>query len=435
MTTLFEATTMSRHVHDAAITTPTSRAKLPVRAKPYFRSIDPNLCIGYIKAKTGGRWIWRVYDGAGRYHQEGIGVADDHRDADGAAFLNYGQACKLARELYTRRYRRRKALPEHPNGLYKVKEACAEYIQYLYAEKKSGPGAERLFKAYVYNHSIAEIVGDDLTLRTVRNWRNEIAKSKPRKRPRRGQVRYLPFDPKNPEQVRRRRATANTVFIYLRAALNRAWRDGAITSDAAWHKLKPLAEADQPRLRYLELFEIPLLLNAATGGLRRLLTGGLLTGARPSELGRLEVRDYHDPSGTLHITRSKIARDRHIVLAEEGQDFFRRISADRTGTDPMFLRDNGTPWKNGNHEQPTKRAVTDAKLGEDVVFYTLRHTYASLSVMNGMPLTVLAKNLGHVDTKMVERHYGHLSMNFVAQTIRTHTPAFGVAIGTFDAVT
>jgi hypothetical protein len=27
--------------------------------------------------------------------------------------------------------------------------------------------------------------------------------------------------------------------------------------------------------------------------------------------------------------------------------------------------------------------------------------------MNGMPLMVVAKNLGHVDTRMVEAHYGH----------------------------
>ncbi|MGA9599978.1 MAG: tyrosine-type recombinase/integrase [Methylocystis sp.] len=48
-------------------------------------------------------------------------------------------------------------------------------------------------------------------------------------------------------------------------------------------------------------------------------------------------------------------------------------------------------------------------LSEPVSFHELRHTYASHAVMNGMPLMVLAGNLGHSDARMVEKHYGHMS--------------------------
>jgi integrase len=48
----------------------------------------------------------------------------------------------------------------------------------------------------------------------------------------------------------------------------------------------------------------------------------------------------------------------------------------------------------------------------------LRHTWASLSVMSGVPLLVVAKNLGHADTRMVERHYGHLAPSYIADAIR-----------------
>jgi integrase len=37
-------------------------------------------------------------------------------------------------------------------------------------------------------------------------------------------------------------------------------------------------------------------------------------------------------------------------------------------------------------------------------FHILRHTWASLAVMNGTPLLVVAKNLGHADTRVVEEH-------------------------------
>jgi hypothetical protein len=45
--------------------------------------------------------------------------------------------------------------------------------------------------------------------------------------------------------------------------------------------------------------------------------------------------------------------------------------------------------------------------------------------MAGAPLMVVAKNLGHVDTRMVEKHYGHMSPSYVADAIRAAAPQFG----------
>jgi hypothetical protein len=46
--------------------------------------------------------------------------------------------------------------------------------------------------------------------------------------------------------------------------------------------------------------------------------------------------------------------------------------------------------------------------------------------MAGMPLMVVARNLGHRDTRMVERHYGHLTADFINEAIRSHAPRFGL---------
>jgi hypothetical protein len=42
--------------------------------------------------------------------------------------------------------------------------------------------------------------------------------------------------------------------------------------------------------------------------------------------------------------------------------------------------------------------------------------------MKGVPLAVIAAELGHSDTRMVENHYGHLALSYVAETVRN---AFG----------
>ena len=70
-------------------------------------------------------------------------------------------------------------------------------------------------------------------------------------------------------------------------------------------------------------------------------------------------------------------------------------------------------------------AVRRARISPAVSFHALRHTWASLAVMAGVPLLVVAKNLGHASTAMVEKHYGHLAPSYIAEAIRAGAPRFG----------
>ena len=38
--------------------------------------------------------------------------------------------------------------------------------------------------------------------------------------------------------------------------------------------------------------------------------------------------------------------------------------------------------------------------------------------MSGVPMGVIAAQLGHADTRMTEKHYAHLSASYVSRTIR-----------------
>ena len=46
-------------------------------------------------------------------------------------------------------------------------------------------------------------------------------------------------------------------------------------------------------------------------------------------------------------------------------------------------------------------------------FYTLRHTYASHLLMNGVDIFTVSKLLGHSSVTVTERHYAHLIMDRV----------------------
>ena len=61
-----------------------------------------------------------------------------------------------------------------------------------------------------------------------------------------------------------------------------------------------------------------------------------------------------------------------------------------------------------------------------MTFHILRHTHGSHLAMNGVPMGVIAAQLGHADTRMTEKHYAHLAPSYVAQTIRANFPVLGL---------
>lgn len=72
------------------------------------------------------------------------------------------------------------------------------------------------------------------------------------------------------------------------------------------------------------------------------------------------------------------------------------------------------------------RTVCDAAKVPRMVFHSLRHTYASTLVNAGVPLVFVAQQLGHANTREVEKHYGHLCKTAKADAVRRLTPELGI---------
>jgi integrase len=86
-------------------------------------------------------------------------------------------------------------------------------------------------------------------------------------------------------------------------------------------------------------------------------------------------------------------------------------------------------WGDGHQQDPMERACECAGIPH-LGFHQLRHTYASLPLMSGMPMMVLARNLGHRDTRMVEHQCGHLLRSYEDEMIEAHAPKFGIETDT-----
>jgi integrase len=416
---------MARTLQDAKLDTRAARLRLRKRREPYWRSISEGLAIGYRKGTKGGTWIARHYTGehGRRYHS--IGTADDVADADGAHVLSFALAQEAARKWFTHLARHDRG--QVRGGPYAIDECLEEYVTWLQEHRKTGESARYRIKSLILP-KLGQIQCDRLTTAEIQKWLRDLAASPARLRTKRDAKKpiFREFDKSDADAVRRRRASANRTLTVLKAALNRAWREGKIPSDEAWRRVEPFEEVDAARARYLTVAEAKRLLNACDAYFRRLAQAALVTGARYGELTALRASDFNPDSRTVHVRTSKSGKGRHIVLNDEGAALFKSLAAGKAGDAILLSKADGTPWKPAHQARPMKEACKRAKISPPVSFHVLRHTWASLAVMAGGPLMVVARNLGHNDTRMVERHYGHLAPSYVADAIRAAAPKFGI---------
>jgi integrase len=425
---------MARTVQDAKIGSRDARGRLKSRGKPYYRQLDRELHLGYRKGKAGGVWVMRWYLGDGAYKAETIGQADDRLDADGWIMLDFAKAQATARELYAQRKREAAGLPTE-SGPYTVKACIEEYLEWFGEHKKSIVDTRHRAIAHILP-ALGERPCAELATTELEKWRNALARAPKRVRTKTGAAqRYgAKAEAGDDDAIRRRRASTNRTLTILKAALNKAWRGGKIASDAAWRRVEPFEGADAARVRYLSIADAKRLINASESDFKLLVRAALATGARYGELASLRVNDFNPDSGTLHVRTSKSGKGRHIVLADEGVTLFAAQAAGRPADALLLPKEDGGEWKSSHQARPMKAACRGARIEPEANFHCLRHTYASHAIMNGASPLVVAKNLGHVDTRMVEKHYGHLAPSYIADAIRAAAPRFGVELSNLRAL-
>jgi integrase len=187
------------------------------------------------------------------------------------------------------------------------------------------------------------------------------------------------------------------------------------------------------RIHFLTVAEQVRLVNVCPKDFRLLVQAGLFTGARESELTRLVAQDFDPENGSVFIEFSKNRKSRHITLTTEAQAFFQDLTAGLEPTAPLFRRTGYSRKDKRNTGEWTRpemtrmmRTVCDAAKIPRMVFHELRHTYASVLVNAGVPLVFVAQQLGHANTRQVEKHYGHLCKTAKAEAVRRLTPELGI---------
>ncbi|MGO9630138.1 MAG: tyrosine-type recombinase/integrase [Xanthobacteraceae bacterium] len=347
------------------------------------------------------------------------------QDADGIAVLDYGQAQKAARDWWRAEARREEG-HDTRQGPLTVADAMAEYLKAY--ERRGGKAVyetQRALETHILP-ALGTTPVAKLTARKIADWHHGLAEKRARIRTKPGRRQNYREVATGPDPVRKRRATANRILTVLKAALNHAWKAGHVASDDAWRRVKPFKAVETALVRYLSEAECVRLVNACQPAFRNLVRGAVLTGCRYSELAGMHAVDFNADAGVITVRESKADKPRHVILTAEGQRLFADLTAGKLGSDPIFTRGDGGVWGRSHQLRPMREACRRAKIKPEISFHVLRHTHGSALAMRGVPMGVIAEQLGHADTRMTEKHYAHLAPSYVADTIRAHFPTLGI---------
>ncbi|WP_353646569.1 site-specific integrase [Mesorhizobium sp. WSM2239] len=389
---------------------------LQARNARYWQGIAVGRSLGiYVSPQGVQLWKARYRSTSGLYKETTLGLASGVDDA-----LSFDQAIAAAEAWFSSDPVRSNAVSRHAvryNGElticpcgdeFTVGHALRDYIEW-----KRMAAAQSHFETVVTlinHHLVPRVANLALAKFTAKDF-HKLCLSVLETPPKYGNRKLGPKRPLadlDPEALRRRKKTMNTLVSILRGAFGLAWENCEIDSDRPVRCLKHLPNFDRPRSVFLSRPECAELVEASRPDLRQLILGALYTGCRVRELTNLRVRDVAQEGYGIYIAPSKTYRPRFVFLPDEGMAFFLSACREKKPDELVFLNADGRQWS--DRYKHLFRDLIDRKgLPRDTVFHSLRHTYASQLVQAGASLAVVAKQLGHADTATVDRIYGHLA--------------------------
>jgi len=377
---------MARRPRASRLENRTNRLKLTPRLKPYdFVTLAPGIALGYRRNKGAGTWVVRVANGKGGNWTKGFAVADDHEDADGDHVFDFWQAQDNAKAL---------ARGTSDNGRpCTVSEALDAYAANLKARGGHANNAKRV-RPHVPPTLAAKPVSL-LTSRELQHLRDGLV----------GRIKN---------------ASINRVMKGFKAALTLAAKhDPRITNSNAWKVgLEALPDAHTARNVILTDDEVRALVAAAhqdNGALGLLVETAAVTGARVSQLARLEVGDLQadrdDPrlmmpssckgKGVKRISRAPVPITPTLTAK------LKQAAGKRERTQPLLLRSDGKAWRpeTSDYREPVIRAVTRAGFDpKAITLYSLRHSSIVRALLARVPTRVVAAQ-HDTSVPMLERTY------------------------------
>ena len=137
------------------------------------------------------------------------------------------------------------------------------------------------------------------------------------------------------------------------------------------------------------------------------------TGMRIAELASVTIDDYNNRVGNTIIITGKGDKERRVTFPDEAIACIdkyiwteRSVHAAKTGTNLLFVSNQGTALAAGNMGEQLKKIAKEAGIPQwdKVCNHLMRTTCATLALRNGVELPTIQKMLGHSNINTTTRY-------------------------------
>jgi site-specific recombinase XerD len=160
------------------------------------------------------------------------------------------------------------------------------------------------------------------------------------------------------------------------------------------------------RSELIELFKAPTMLKH-----RVLLALAYSAGLRSQEIANLRLSDIDYERKTIHIVQSKFKKDRIVPLSElMSKGLKRYISVENPVTWLFNGKDAGSKYSTNGLSWVMRIALKKTNISKQVNMHSLRHSYATHLLEDGINIVIIKELLGHVhiSTTMIYLHVAQI---------------------------
>ncbi|MFH1670976.1 MAG: site-specific tyrosine recombinase/integron integrase [Patescibacteria group bacterium] len=137
---------------------------------------------------------------------------------------------------------------------------------------------------------------------------------------------------------------------------------------------------------------------------RLLLAVAYGAGLRVSEVMSLRVRDVDLGERVVHVKRAKGNKDRITLLPEKIVSGLRTMNAGKNPDEFVFTSERGGKLTERTAQMVFECALQKAAVQKSATFHSLRHSFATHLIENGVDIRYVQELLGHANIRTTQRY-------------------------------
>ena len=129
---------------------------------------------------------------------------------------------------------------------------------------------------------------------------------------------------------------------------------------------------------------------------------GYASGLRVSEIINLKVKDVELEELMIHIKNAKGKKDRITVFPEKLKNDIQTLTVGKNNNDLVFESIRGGKLTTTSLQKVFRRALERSGIKKDATFHSLRHSFATHLLENGVDVRYVQELLGHANIRTTQ---------------------------------